>query len=238
MKRLLLTVAILLAGNINFAYSQLSVAFNGDTTEIWDSNFSWNCAAVFFPVIRISQDTIYITEMDTMDLATCICGYSVCTKLTDLDAGKHTAVVTRQWRHHQLIPADTIVGFIDSVGSIDFTVSTAPTKQYQISFYQSPCGPDAVEGIGAVPKKFFLVTNYPNPFNPNTIIRYAIPGKSYVLLSIYSLTGQHIATLVDGQKPPGVYDINFDGTHLSSGIYICRLIVDGRAVSSKMVLIK
>lgn len=238
MIKLLLTVAILLAGNVDFAHSQLSVVFDGDTVEVWDSRIDWPCAAVFFPVTRISQDTIYITEMDTMNLATCSCTYSVCTKLTDLDAGKHTAVVARQWQFHQRFPVDTIIGFTESVGSIDFTVVKASTKQYQVSFYQSGCNPDAVDEASTIPNKFLLVTNYPNPFNPNTIIRYMIPVKSHVLLSIHNLAGQHIVTLVDGQKPAGVYDINYSATHLSSGIYICRLIVGGSAISSKMILIK
>ena len=237
MRKILLLIIILM-NNVNILHAQLSVVFNCDTTEIWDPNISWSCGAKFFPITHTSQDTIYITERDTMPRATCECYYSVCTKLTDLDAGTYTAMVTREWRHHQLYPIDTIIGYTDYIGSISFTIVKAPAKLFQVAFYQSPCNNQSVDEGSPIPKYFLLLTNYPNPFNPSTIIRYKVPGKSHVVLSIYNLAGQQIATLVDEQKQAGSYDINYDAAHLSSGMYVCHLIAGGNTISSKMILIK
>jgi hypothetical protein len=224
--------------NVSIIHAQLSVVFNGDTTEIWDPNVSWSCGAKFFPITRISQDTFYIIERDTMPRALCDCNYSVCTKLTDLNAGTYTVLVTRQYQYHMRSPVDTIIGYSNYIGSINFTIVKLPTKQYQIAFYQSPCGSQSVDDGMPIPKNFLLLTNYPNPFNPSTIIRYKVPSKSHVVLSIYNLAGQQIVTLVDEQKSAGSYDINYSATHLSSGMYVCHLIVGGNTISTKMILIK
>jgi hypothetical protein len=237
MKKIMLLIIILI-NNVNIVHAQLSVVFNGDTTEIWDSNFSWSCGAMFFPVTRTSQDTIYITESDTMPRALCDCYYSVCTKLTDLDTGTYTAIVTRQWQYHIPNPVDTIIGFSDYVGSINFTIANEPTKPSHVAFYQSPCNSQSVDESMSKPNQFLLLTNYPNPFNPNTIIRYTIPSKSHVVLVIYNLAGQKISTLVDEQKYAGSYDINYNATHLPSGMYVCRLIVGSNTLSSKIIIIK
>jgi hypothetical protein len=238
MKKLLLSIIVLLASNMNIAYSQLSVVTNGDTTEVWDSDFSWNCAAIFLPITRISHDTIYITEYDTMALATCVCNYSVCTKLTGLDPGTYTAPVTRQWQYHQLFPVDTIIGFSVFVGSIDFTIIKTPTMQYQVSFYQSPCGLDAVDEINAVPNEFVLLTNYPNPFNPKTAISYQLPVASIVNLKVYDLLGHEIATLVNGVAEAGYHTVTFNAADLASGIYFYRIVAGKFVQTRKLVVLK
>jgi hypothetical protein len=158
MKQILLAVIILMIC-VNIGHAQLSVVFNGDTTEIWDSNFSWACGGRFFPITRVSQDTIYITERDTMDRTLCDCYISAHTKLTDLNTGAYTAMVTRQWQYHMLSPVDTIIGFSDYIGSINFTIVNAPTKQFEVAFYQSPCGSQSVDDGMPIPKNYLLLTN-------------------------------------------------------------------------------
>jgi hypothetical protein len=237
MKKLSFSIIFLIV-YVNIVHAQISVVFDGDTTEIWDSSFSWSCGTKFFPITRISQDTIYIIERDTMNRATCDCNFSVCTKLTDLNTGTYTATVIRQWQHHFLFPVDTIYEFSDSIGSINFTIAKVPTKQFHVAFFQSLCTGQSVDNDISIPENYLLLTNYPNPFNPSTVIRYKVPSKSHVILAIYNLAGQQISTLVDEQKYAGSYDINYKAMHLSSGIYVCRLIVGSNTISSKMILIK
>ena len=74
--------------------------------------------------------------------------------------------------------------------------------------------------IGLNPKNFALYSNYPNPFNPSTKIRYAISQTTFTSLKVYSILGQEVATLINEEKTPGVYEVNFDATNLSSGTYI------------------
>ena len=77
---------------------------------------------------------------------------------------------------------------------------------------------------------FVLEQNYPNPFNPNTTIKYSIPnvisteGRNlFVNLKVYDVLGNDVATLVDGEKPAGNYEVEFGANKLSSGIYYYQL---------------
>ena len=90
----------------------------------------------------------------------------------------------------------------------------------------------------SIRSSFALYQNYPNPFNPSTSIRYRVPSKSHVGLAIYNLVGQQVATLVDEEKQAGSYNVYFYASHLSSGVYVCRLFVGGNVMSSKMILLK
>lgn len=88
------------------------------------------------------------------------------------------------------------------------------------------------------PNKFELYSNYPNPFNPSTKIRYAISQASFAVLKVYSITGKEVATLINELKSPGIYEVNFDGSNLSSGVYIYRLQAGGFSDAKEMVLLK
>jgi len=88
------------------------------------------------------------------------------------------------------------------------------------------------------PLNFFLSQNYPNPFNPVTTINYSIPKRSIVTLKIYDILGEEVATLVNEEKLPGLYEIKFDGGNLSSGVYIYRLTADDFFSSKKFTLLK
>ena len=96
-----------------------------------------------------------------------------------------------------------------------------------------------------VPNILKLSQNYPNPFNPVTIIHYSIPqnvkGKtSKVILKVYDVLGNEVATLVDEYKPAGSYEIEFGNKNLdlSTGIYFYRLQVGSFIQCKKMILIK
>ncbi|HMK39324.1 MAG TPA: glycoside hydrolase family 3 N-terminal domain-containing protein [Bacteroidota bacterium] len=65
--------------------------------------------------------------------------------------------------------------------------------------------------------------NYPNPFNPATVVRYELPEKSYVHLAVYTVLGQLVSTLADGIAEPGTHEIRFDGTGRATGVYLARL---------------
>jgi aminopeptidase N len=85
---------------------------------------------------------------------------------------------------------------------------------------------------------FKLFDNYPNPFNPTTLIRYQVPIVSKVNLKVYDILGNEIRVLVNEEKPAGNYQIKFDAKELSSGIYFYELTCDQFIETKKMVLIK
>jgi hypothetical protein len=91
--------------------------------------------------------------------------------------------------------------------------------------------------------EFYLTSNYPNPFNPTTVIEYSIPKiknkKSiHVQLKIFDVLGKEIAILVNEKQKPGNYSINFNASNLDSGIYFYRLYTDSFSKTRKMVLVK
>lgn len=92
--------------------------------------------------------------------------------------------------------------------------------------------------IGLSPKNFALYSNYPNPFNPSTKIRYAISQTTFTSLKVYSILGQEVATLINEEKTPGVYEVNFDATNLSTGTYIYRLQAGNYTEIKKMILLR
>jgi len=88
---------------------------------------------------------------------------------------------------------------------------------------------------GEIPTEYGLEQNYPNPFNPSTTIRFELPRASRMTLKVYNLLGQEVMTLVDEEKPAGVYDVRFDAGGLSSGMYVYRLRA-GDFVSTKRLV--
>lgn len=83
-----------------------------------------------------------------------------------------------------------------------------------------------------------LEQNYPNPFNPSTIIRYEIPEQTFASLKIYDILGNEVATLANEEKRAGSYEVVFNSTKLSSGVYIYKLQTTKFIQTNKMILIK
>lgn len=102
--------------------------------------------------------------------------------------------------------------------------------------------PDETVGIvnnnGKIPDNYSLYQNFPNPFNPATKISYDLPARNHVTLAVYDITGKLIETLANENQPAGSYEYYFDGSKLSSGIYIYKLHSDNFTETKKMILIK
>jgi hypothetical protein len=91
-----------------------------------------------------------------------------------------------------------------------------------------------------VPKQFSLGQNYPNPFNPSTKIKFQISGSSaaQTFLAVYDIGGKEISLLVNEELKPGSYEINFDASGLSSGVYFYKLQAGSFIDTKKMILVK
>lgn len=86
--------------------------------------------------------------------------------------------------------------------------------------------------------RFDLFQNYPNPFNPSTKISWQSRVAGHQTLKIYNILGTEVATLVDEYKPAGSYEVDFDASNLSSGVYLYKLQSGGNIITKKMTLIK
>ena len=89
-----------------------------------------------------------------------------------------------------------------------------------------------------LPTETALLGNYPNPFNPETTIRYALPQAGKVHLAIYNLLGHEVAVLVDESKSAGNYTTRFDAGDLPSGAYLYRLQTQDKIMAKTMILVK
>ena len=88
------------------------------------------------------------------------------------------------------------------------------------------------------PANFSLLQNFPNPFNPATIIPYEVASRSHVHIGVYNLLGKEIAILVDNVKDPGTYSISFNAAHLPSGIYFYRMNAGGLIQTRRMLVVQ
>lgn len=99
--------------------------------------------------------------------------------------------------------------------------------------------PVLIENISTVAKGFHLAQNFPNPFNPSTSIRFALPTKSNVILKIYDISGKEVATLINNEVvSAGLNEINFNGRNLASGVYFYSITAGNFKDTKKMMLIK
>jgi len=98
--------------------------------------------------------------------------------------------------------------------------------------------PVSVEDIREIIEEYSLEQNYPNPFNPSTKITFQIPESGLVSLKIYDVLGIEIATLLNEEKNPGKYELDFNASYLSSGIYFYTLRAGNFTSIKKMILIK
>jgi len=81
---------------------------------------------------------------------------------------------------------------------------------------------DKEEVLAMVPGEFALKHNYPNPFNPMTIIPFDLPEASRVQIQVYDLSGRQVAVVASGQYSAGSHTVTFNGSSLPSGMYIIR----------------
>jgi hypothetical protein len=112
----------------------------------------------------------------------------------------------------------------------------------EILFLYQKGGTTAVEEnslIAGAPREYGLLPNYPNPFNPCTTISFNLQKKSMVRIGIYDLLGHQVSELLNGVKNAGSFSVQFDGSNLPSGLYLCKMQTDGRQVwTKKMMLLK
>lgn len=98
--------------------------------------------------------------------------------------------------------------------------------------------PTGVEDDFNIPTEYTLSQNYPNPFNPSTTINFSLPSSSQVLLKVYNVLGQEVATLVNEELSIGNHSVSFDASGLATGLYIYTIKAGKFAAVKKMLFVK
>ncbi len=172
-----------------------------------------------------------------------------------VDARETTKVDSSTYRANGSIGPRQIVAMND----VRFSITNYPDIKYLLEEGRFDNLTEVEDNVAVTtPSYFILHQNYPNPFNPSTKIRFSIPdvilslskddrnevtlrqGQSdnWVTLKVYDILGREIATLVNYKMLPGTYEIEFDGSHLSSGIYFYKLSTPDYSETKSMVLLK
>lgn len=143
----------------------------------------------------------------------------------------------------RVFPNDTqtiVIGQIiargnDNLNSIQRLKTLSRTAQWA---YDSISTVSVTNISTEVPNKFNLMQNYPNPFNSTSNLKFQIANLGDVKLVIYDITGREVQTLVNERLQPGTYEVSFDGSMLTSGVYFYQLISGNYTVTKKLVLLK
>jgi glycosidase len=123
---------------------------------------------------------------------------------------------------------------VSGLNSVVFNLAGLESKVYCLNQFSITSVADAPSAVYS----YSLSQNYPNPFNPSTTIRYSIPERSKVTLKIYDITGRELLTLLNGEVNAGNYQINFNASKLSSGVYFYTLRSNTFSSTKKMLLLK
>ncbi len=242
--KLFLLFLFLVSNNSLAKDDSVFVKIQADTVQIWNTNVSANCASRFSLKTEITGNRIVVTECDTLGpLATCFCIYDLHSSLTGLTAGHYSVAVYRQELKKYFYDQDTTI-FIDS---LEFTLGISSTLPKSVLSKQSACHAAAsIVKEETNSETFLLLVNYPNPFNPSTVISYQLAIGGFVNLKVYDVIGNEVATLVNEEQHAGKHSVSFDATNnnqlttnrLSSGIYYYRLQAGSFTQTKGMIYLK
>jgi len=230
-----------------------------DITTYEDTNFVNPVDTLYYRVYAYSQDTV----SEYSNIAEMI----IPVELVSFTAEIFKSKVTISWRtateannlgfevQRKLENSEwKRIGFVEGHGTtterqnykyideiIGIQARTVGYRLKQINYDGSYEYSEVVEVTNPAPTEFVLEQNYPNPFNPSTKIRYEIPGqadKKLVVLKLYDVIGNEIATLEKEVKEAGRYEVELNATNLPSGIYFYRLSAGSFTDTKKMILLK
>jgi hypothetical protein len=153
------------------------------------------------------------------------------------DPVNNEAYIMLKRNFNQIWKVSIIDETIETFSGFDQNVKIALTSSGTLASELQNMNP--VNGSqGFIPGTFKLEQNYPNPFNPKTTISFSIPEVNKVTLKLYNLLGNEVATLVNEYKNPGKYSIEFNGSNMTSGVYMYSLNAGNFTAVKKLVLVK
>ena len=219
----------LTTGDVTFVVdavgSYSGITFHPQTNELWATSRAF---------VLPNKDAVFKVNLATGD--TTIIGHTGLGKITnDLIFDENLnlfGVIGSASELNDFISINPSNGVGTIIGSVGM--------QNILGLSYTESSPTSVEsGTGRdIPAEYTLFQNYPNPFNPSTNIGFRISDHGYVSIKVFDILGNEVASLVDEEKEPGVYEVQFDASNLSSGIYYYKLVSGNFIETKKMVLIK
>ncbi|MCU7502353.1 MAG: T9SS type A sorting domain-containing protein [Ignavibacteria bacterium] len=156
-------------------------------------------------------------------------------KSISMNSTQDGVIISTSKHKRGVIYTVTVSNVKDLAGNV---ISSFDNKaQYQLAISKEADDAQA-EDEETSPETYQLSQNFPNPFNPSTVIKYSVPENSFVTLKVYDMLGKEVATLVNEQKSRGNYEIQFDASKLSSGTYIYQMKTNNFIENKKMILEK
>jgi hypothetical protein len=186
------------------------------------------------PVITSKPDTVanvgseYLYQLEVEDIDGDTLSYSMTSGPAWLSIDGSSGELTGIPQQSDLGSTSVVVKVEDGKGGSD-------TQSFTINVMSVT---DAESISQLIPNHFDLYNNYPNPFNPSTTIRFAVPEISNVKIEVYNLIGERITTLINEIKTAGYYEVQFNASNLASGIYFYRIQAGNFVESKKMILLK
>jgi photosystem II stability/assembly factor-like uncharacterized protein len=217
----------------------LGLAFENETTGILTTCHTSSTEAIIKKTTDGGETWFDITKPLDLIVANSICvipglagGYVVAGGVNDGTA--YTVDGGDSWSLIDTKPNYVLTFFSNEIGwSIEYPVD-------RICKYIGPAIISSIDEkqLDELPTEFIISQNYPNPFNPSTTFRYSIPTQSKVVIKVYDILGNEIATLIDEEKPVGTYELTWNAANLSSGIYFYQLKAGDYVIAKKMILLK
>jgi hypothetical protein len=154
---------------------------------------------------------------------------------------KHFVNDSVSWIFKYTAPSSVQVDTLYAIGNStnnNYLADTSDKWNYTINYPIKVYTPIGIANNTQIAEEFYLSQNYPNPFNPSTNIEYTINKKGYIKLTIFDISGKEITVLFEGIKNEGRYNLKWDASRFSSGIYFLKLASESTQLVKKMMLIK
>lgn len=212
-------------------HNYLFVAFVATTGEYWPGLTPIDSTAYYagwFMYSTDGGDTWTDPEIFTPDTPLIDWRYPSIVQISPVHSQDEDVITV-----HMVMQGDSIPGSTVNANPPMPVGVTAQYYHFSTEIILVSAGEDPV-----IVNEFNLEQNYPNPFNPATQINYALAERSNVTIKVYDVLGNEIATLVNTTQEAGAYDVNFDASQLSSGLYIYTLNAGNFTSSKKMMLLK
>lgn len=247
MKKIALSALIILVFSTS-AYSQ-SFTFTRIGPETITLSDTSSYEGVIFGLLRPTSGTLSIRLIRTIEdltptwqpLGTAMCNFIACyPPEVDTITESYTTAPNDDTTSFHFYCRNTSNQFVHGAGHMRVRAELVsnPSQFVELDFRCNTSQTIGITQISSLAREFELSQNFPNPFNPVTNINFSIPKSDYVSLRVYDMLGREVKTLVNGGLTAGEYQVNFDASALSSGVYYYSIRTGDYVSVKKMVLVK